>query len=91
MNAPGLSNAATVHVHETGYIGPFTESDTCGANASIALKSGSSGNGQDSDYTVTGNANVQCDATFKDGFNQTASVHIVVTLTPFHINSKKRQ
>jgi hypothetical protein len=85
VNGTGAANAQTVHVHETGYLGPFTETDTCGGNAVVALKSGSSGNGPDSDYTVTGVGAVTCDVTFHDAFAQATPTHVVVTTSGFTI------
>ena len=81
-----------MHVHEGSYVGPFTFTDngTCSGKATIALKSGSTGNGTDSDYTVTGVAAGTCDVTFKDAFNQTASTHITVTTSGFIISGKAR-
>ena len=91
VNGLGTPNAATIHVTETSYVGPFTFSSTnCSGIAQIALKSGSTGNGQSSDYTATGVAAGQCDVTFKDAFNQQTSTHIVVTTSGFTINGKKR-
>ena len=73
-----------MHVHETSYIGAFTHTEAnCSGIATVALASG--GNGPDSDYTVTGVAAGNCDITFKDTFNQTASTHVVVTTSGFTI------
>jgi hypothetical protein len=92
VNGTGASNAATVHVHETSYAGPFTHTEAnCSGIATVAVKSPSTGNGPDSDYTVTGVASGQCDVTFKDAFNQMASTHIVVTTSGFTISGKRRQ
>jgi hypothetical protein len=92
VNGTGSANAQTFNVHETSYNGAFTKSaDTCSGIATVAVKSGSTGNGPNSDYTVTGIANGNCDVTFKDAFNQTASVHIVVTTSGFVIQSRKHK
>ena len=85
VNGTGSGNAQTVNVHETSYNLPFTESDTCSGKATVALQSPSTGNGPDSNYTVTGVAAGQCDITFKDAFNQSASTHIVITTSGFVI------
>jgi hypothetical protein len=91
VNGAGAAFAQNVHVHEGGYAGAFTESDTCSGVASVTLASGSSGNGPDSDYAVTGTAGGQCDVTFKDSHNQSASTHVVVTVGTFQISGKRRQ
>jgi hypothetical protein len=91
VNGTGAANAQTVHVHETGYAGAFTESDTCSGKATVALKAPSTGNGPDSDYTVTASAAGQCDITFKDSFLQSTPTHVVITISGFNISSKIRR
>ncbi len=92
VNGLGAANAVNVHVHETSYTGPFsfTDNGSCSGKASIALKSGSSASGPDSDYTVTGIASGSCDVVFSDSLNQTASVHIVVTASGLTISGHRR-
>jgi hypothetical protein len=87
----GAANAQTVHVHETGYVGPFTESDDCAGKVTVAVKPPSTGNGMDSDYTVTANASVVCTATFSDAFNQHATVHINATVNGIVIQRRKHR
>jgi hypothetical protein len=90
-NSVGLVRAgdtADVHVTETGYTGPFTETDTCGGNATV---SSSAAGGPDALYTVTGLSAVTCDATFHDNHGQTAVLHIVVTTSGFTISSHARR
>jgi hypothetical protein len=92
VNGAGAANAVTVHVSESGYNGPFSFSDggTCSGKATIALKSGSTGNGPASDYVVTGIAQGTCDVQFADSFAQHTSTHIIVTISGFTISSRKR-
>jgi len=89
VNGTGAANAQNLHVHETGYTGPFVEADNCNSNATITPNAAPGG--PDADYTVTGFAAVTCDATFTDSFNQVASVHIVVTTSGFVIQSHQRR
>ncbi len=85
MNGTGAATAQTITVHETGYNATFGENDTCSGIATVTT---SNNHGPTASYTVTGVASGQCDATFSDLFAQTAPVHIVVTTSGFHIQSK---
>jgi hypothetical protein len=76
-----------VTVSETSYAGPFTHTEA--SCSGIATVTPASANGPSTSFTVTGVAAGQCDVTFKDSFNQTASTHVVVTVSGFTINSKK--
>jgi hypothetical protein len=87
VNGTGAANAQSIHVHETGYLGPFSESNDCTGKATFST---SNANGQDSTWTVTGVQGVTCTATFSDAFNQHTTTQINVTTTPFQISTKKR-
>jgi hypothetical protein len=76
-----------VHILESGYTGPFFESDNCAGNATV---SSTAAGGPDALYTVTGLAAVTCDAIFTDNHGGSTSVHIVVTTSGFTIQSHKR-
>jgi hypothetical protein len=76
-----------VHILESGYSGPFFETDNCAGNATV---SSSSAGGPDALYTVTGLNAVTCDAVFTDNHGGSTSVHIVVTTSGFTIQSHKR-
>ena len=94
MNGYGAANAQTITVSENPYNAPlsFTESDTCNpGTGTIATVTTSNAQGPSATYTVTGVNAGQCDATFKDAFNQTATTHITVTSAGFGISSRKRQ
>ena len=80
-----------MRAHETSYTLAFGESDTCSGKATVALKAPSTGNGPDSDYTVTGVAAGQCDITFTDFFGQSTQTHVVVTTSGFIISGKKHR
>ena len=90
---PGAANFGTISVHETGYAGAFSETDTCGTGSSaIATVTASSPHGPDASYTVTGINGGNCIATFKDGANnQQATVRINVTTNGWNINGRKRR
>jgi hypothetical protein len=83
----GPAYSQDFHIKETAYAGGFTETDTCGANASITSAAPA---GPDATYTATGFGPVVCDATFKDSFNQQVVVHITVTTSDINIQSKRR-
>lgn len=87
VNGAGAVNAQTFSVSETGYTSTFGESDTCSGIATVAT---SNAHGPSATYTVTGISGGTCDATFTDTFSQTASEHIVVTISPFTINGVRR-
>lgn len=83
----GVANKKTITVHEQSYVGPITQSNDCGAAATITT---TNANGPDATFDVVGNSAVTCTATFHDGFNQTATTQIVVTTSGFVISGKKR-
>ena len=76
------------HILESGYTGPFLESDNCGGSATV---SSSAAGGPDALYTATGTSAVTCDAIFTDNHGGSTSVHIVVTTSGFTIQSHQRK
>jgi hypothetical protein len=90
-NSVGINQAGgtqDVHVLESGYTGPFFETDTCSGKATV---SSSAAGGPDATYTVTGLASVTCDATFTDNHGGSTQLHIVVTTSGFTISSHVRK
>jgi len=90
----GANNAKTVTVSENPYPAPrqFGESDTCSpTSGTIATITTSNPQGPAATYTVTGIKGGNCDATFVDAYNQSATVHIVVTAGGFTINGRQRE
>ena len=84
----GAANAQTVTVQESGYVGPFTHTDTCGGNITITLTSATA-NGPSATYSVAASSAVTCDITFSDAFSQHTPTHVVVTTSGFVISGKK--
>jgi hypothetical protein len=76
------------HVLESGYTGPFFESDDCAGKATVAS---TAAGGPDATYTATGFSAVQCDATFTDNHGGSTVVHITVTISGFNISSHVRK
>jgi hypothetical protein len=94
VDGVGPNNARTVTVSENPYPPPrqFGESDTCDPpSGTIATVITSNPQGPSATYTVTGIKGGSCDATFIDAYNQSATVHIVVTAGGFTINARKRE
>ena len=94
VNGLGSNNAATVTVSENPYAPPrqFGESDTCNPpSGTIATVTTGNPQGPSATYTVTGIKGGNCDATFVDGYNQSATVHIVVTAGGFTISGRQRE
>jgi len=85
MNGTGASYAQDLDVQETSYTGAFTESDTCGAVATVTPTSGA---GPSTTFTVTPSAGGTCNATFSDTNNQHVSVAITVTTTGFTVQTR---
>ncbi len=79
---------ADFHILESGYTGPFLESDNCAGNVSV---SSGAPVGPDATFTATGFAAVTCDATFTDNHGGSTIVHITVTTSGFVIQSHKRK
>ena len=96
VNGAGSTYAQTVTVSESPYpaTDTFTESDDCNPNTgtiATVTPTSSGQQGSPETWSVTGINSGQCDATFKDAFGQMKSVHIVVTITGFHINTVTRR
>ena len=82
----GASNAQSILVQETGYIGAFTESDTCHpSSGQIAAVTPSNGAGPSATFTSTGVAAGSCSAMFTDANGRQASTTITVTTTGFGV------
>jgi hypothetical protein len=93
VNGLGANNATTITVSENPYPPPrqFGESDTCSpASGTLATITTSNPQGPSATYTVTGIKGGNCDATFRDGFGQSTTVHIIVTAGGFSINGHQR-
>ena len=84
VNALGSAGASTVTIAEAGYIGAFTESDTC---AGISTLTTASAIGPSSTFIISGVATGTCAATFADANRQTVVVAVVVTTTGVRITS----
>ncbi len=81
--ASGANAAQTFGVAETGYAGTFTETDTCGATATVSAQSPS---GPAATYTVTPLAAGACAITVRDANGQKATVAVGVTITQGGVN-----
>jgi hypothetical protein len=88
----GAPFAATITVHETGYAGTFTETDTCNpGTGTIATFSPASGSGPTLNVTATGVAAGTCSITYADSFNQQQTVTVIVTTNSFIIQSIRKR
>jgi hypothetical protein len=85
MNGTGASYAQNVDVQETGYLGAFSESDTC---TSIATVTPASGPGPQATFIVTPSSAGTCTATFADSKAQQVAVAITVTTTGFTVQTR---
>ena len=84
----GPAYSQDFHVKETGYTGPFIQTDTCNGNVSVVS---AAPGGPDATYTITGFTPVVCDVTFTDTHAQSVSVHVTVTSVDFNLQSRKRK
>jgi hypothetical protein len=83
-------SSATITVSETGYSGTFTHIDDCGAIATVTPASAS---GPSATFTVTSKnaSGGTCNVTFSDSQNNTATVHVGITVIVINGTSKARK
>jgi hypothetical protein len=89
--APGVADAQTVVVTESGYNGTLSQTNSCGGGTPIASFSAANASGPTWNLVVTGLSAGTCVATVSDTNAQTVTLSISVTSSGFTINSLQRK